>query len=120
MCVFLSGKRAAPYYIYTSHNGGDVTIKCDLKFTESQLSKGYTVKWTKDYRAVFSNFSSNVVISSGFTGRVKIVNGTSLKISRLKKTDETYYRCYVKLVSEIIEKGDWIRLNVNSKLDNHL
>lgn len=120
MFVFLSGKRAAPY-TYTSHKGGDVTIKCDLKFTESQLGKGYTIKWTQIYNIVFSNLnSSNVVISSGFTERVEIVNGTSLKISRLQIQDGSYYRCHVKLFSEGIQTGKWLLLKVNSKLDNHL
>lgn len=120
MFVFLSGKRVAPY-TYTSHKGGDVTIKCDLKFTESQLGKGYTIKWTKNHDIVFSNLkSSNVVTSSGITERVEIVNGTSLKISRLQIQDGTYYRCHVKLFREGIKTGKWLLLKVNSKLDNHL
>ncbi|CAC5375531.1 unnamed protein product [Mytilus coruscus] len=108
------GIRAA--LVYTSQKGGDVTIKCDRKFTESQLGKGYTIKWTKNHYTVISNLStSDVVTGKDFTGRVEIVNGTSLKISRLKTQDARYYQCSVKLLNRgnpIV--GSWIQLKLNN------
>ncbi|CAC5413558.1 unnamed protein product [Mytilus coruscus] len=103
--------------IYTSQKNSHVTIKCDVNLSKRQLDEPYTIKWTASgspFLIVIETFSNKeAVIDKLFTGRVELVNGTSLKISRLQNRDAKDYICRVKLYGERYEDGQWIRLKVN-------
>lgn len=96
-----------------------MTIKCDVeKFSEINLSELKDIRWfarRKHQRGktVISKYSNRkVVIGPSFTGRVELVNVTSLKISRLQTRDEMEYYCYVQLINNY-GYGPFNQLKVN-------
>lgn len=106
------------FTIYKSQNS-QVTLTCDVKLSKTQLNRPYTIKWTASggsYITVIEKLSNkDVVIDKSFTGRVELVNGTSLKINGLQPGDARDYYCSVKLYNSSREDGQWIRLKVNGK-----
>ncbi|CAG2231497.1 unnamed protein product [Mytilus edulis] len=103
--------------IYTSQKNSHVTLACDVKLSKRQLNRPYTIKWIASggsFQTVIEKLSNkDVVIGISFTGRVELVNGTSLKINRLQLRDSRDYQCRVTLYNRRYDDGPWNRLKVN-------
>ncbi|XP_052088427.1 uncharacterized protein LOC127725474 [Mytilus californianus] len=101
--------------VYTSQEGGNVIIKCGVNLSERQVDEVYSIQWkSQKYTNIIEQFNkSHADINKYFTGRVELVNGSSLKISRLLRSDAAQYICTVKFNRYKVRYGRWIRLVVN-------
>lgn len=106
--------------MYSSRKGGNVTIKCDIqKFPDIKLSELSYIGWiarhknNTDETVIRKYIKREAIISTSFTGRVELVNGTSLKISRLQTADEMKYICAVQLRNKDYGAGPFNQIKVN-------
>lgn len=103
--------------MYISQKNSHVTLKCGVILSKKQLDEAYTIKWTKSgrpYETVIETFTNKEVdIGKSFTGRVELVNGTSLKINGLQPGDAKDYQCSVYLYGKCYKTGHWNRLKIN-------
>lgn len=116
---FISGIRAAET-TKSSNQGGTIILNCELKFPDKE-EVDTIIQWKKSdlknpVLLKYSNYDANV--HPDFAERVELVNGASLKISRIQARDEGWYECTVEFINGIEDakkNGTWVYLNVNSK-----
>lgn len=117
---FLSGIKAAETS-KTANQGGSVILNCELKI-EGDKPLQTIIEWRKSglKSPVFLRFNEYPPNTHpDFTDRVELVNGASLKITRIQEKDEGWYECSIELINDGVDEtkknGTWVYLNVNSK-----
>ncbi|XP_076112094.1 protein turtle homolog A-like isoform X4 [Mytilus galloprovincialis] len=103
----------------SSNQGGTVILNCELKFPDNK-PVDTIIQWKKSNLKTpvflrYSNYDAN--IHEDFVGRIELVQGASLKITRIQAKDEGWYECTIDFINGIGDtkkNGTWVYLNVNT------
>lgn len=95
-------------------------LNCELKFPDNK-PVDTIIQWKKSNLKTpvflrYSNYDAN--IHEDFVDRIELVQGASLKITRIQAKDEGWYECTIDFINGIGDtkkNGTWVYLNVNSK-----